>query len=84
MAIKKKTDGKKKTTTKKPTAKKAVKKSELSKDGKRYKMSAHHKKDKTSKQKEAKARHDRHMRATGRKKLATNYGKFAGENKKKK
>lgn len=39
--------------------------------------------NKSSKAKSAKKRHDILMRASGQKTLATNYGKFAGEKRKK-
>jgi len=42
------------------------------------------KKDKASRAKAVKKRHDIMMRASGRKELATNYGKFKDENKPKK
>ena len=56
----------------------------LSADKRRYKISHQKKKDKESRSSAAQKRHDIGMRATGRKELASNYGKFPGETKKKK
>lgn len=50
----------------------------LAKGGRKYKMSYQKKRSKASQASAAKKRHDLQMRATGRKKLATNYGKFKG------
>lgn len=66
-----------------PNNKKKPTKKGLAAGGRKFTLAEQRKRDKESRARAAKKRHDQQMRATGRKKLATNHGKFKGEGKKK-
>lgn len=64
--------------------KKPAKKTGLHPSGRKYTLAEQRKRDKASRARAARERNDIRLRATGRKELASNYGKFKGEGKKKK
>ena len=74
---------KKKTDNQKKIGKHKAASDSLAKGGTKFKLKYQLKKDKESRKKEAARRESARMRATGRKELAPNYGKFKGEKKKK-